>query len=309
MSNTHRAVRFAEYGGPEVLGVEEVTSPDPGPGEVLVRVHAAGINPIDWKLREGLVRSILPVELPAVPGADIAGVVVAVGADVTGFAAGDEVFGSIGTGGYAELAIARADQLAVKPAGLAWDTAAAMPVVVNTAYAVLAELDVRAGQTLLVDGAAGGVGAVAVQLARHLGARVIGTAGERNHDYLRGLGAEPTTYGDGLVDRVRALAPDGVDAAFDTAGQGSVPALIELTGKPDRVATIADFTAGGLGARVVSAAGPELPDRLAKAAALVLDGTLAITVARVFPLAEAAAAQEESRGGHVRGKLVLSITG
>lgn len=305
MTKTYRAVEFSEYGGPEVLRVVDRELPLPGPGQVLVEVRAAGVNPLDWQLRSGAVAAMMPVEFPSVPGGDVAGVVAAVGADVTGLAAGDEVFGSIGSGGYAEFALAPAAQLARKPGGLSWEVAAGLPVAVNTAYQVLADLGVKSGETLVVDGAAGGVGSVAVQIARHLGATVIGTAGEHNHAYLRSLGAEPVTYGEGFAERVRAVAATGVDAAFDAAGKGSLPALVELTGDPERVVTIADHRAAEHGVRFVFAGPDTVRERLEQAAALAASGELGLSVARTYPLSRAADAHRESAGGHVRGKLII----
>ncbi|MFF8911901.1 NADP-dependent oxidoreductase [Streptomyces sp. NPDC015032] len=305
MLKTYRTVQFTEYGGPEVLQVVEREVPLPGPGEVLVEVRAAGVNPLDWQLRSGAVAAMMPVAFPAVPGGDVAGVVRGVGEGVSDFVAGDEVFGSIGTGGCAEFVSAPAAQLARKPANVPWEVAAGLPVAVNTAFQALDDLGVKAGQTLVVDGAAGGVGSVAVQIARHLGATVIGTASERNHAYLRSLGAEPVTYGEGLAERVRALAPRGADAAFDTAGKGSLPELVDVTGGPERVVTIADHRAEEHGVRFVFAGAGEIRGRLERAAALVVAGELTLSVARTYTLSEAADAHRESEGGHVRGKLVV----
>jgi NADPH:quinone reductase-like Zn-dependent oxidoreductase len=243
-----KAVTFSDYGGPEVLRVAEVDEPHPGRGQVRIAVRAAGVNPIDWKARGGMLREILPVSFPAIDGREAAGVVDEVGPEAVG-AIGDEVFGFAVGGAAAEYAIL--DDLAPKPAGLSWEQAAGLPVAAETSVRVFNVLGgIGAGQTLLIDGAAGGVGAVAVQMAVARGARVVGTASERNHDFLRSLGAEPTTYGPGLVERVSALAPDGVDLAFDTAGHGGVPDLITLTSDPARVATIADFGAAALGVKV-----------------------------------------------------------
>lgn len=305
MTETYRAVEFSEYGGPEVLRVVDRELPHPGPGQVLVEVRAAGVNPLDWQLRSGAVAAMMPVEFPSVPGGDVAGVVAEAGADVTDFAAGDEVFGSIGSGGYAEFALAPAAQLARKPGGLSWEVAAGLPVAVNTAYQVLADLGVKAGETLVVDGAAGGVGSVAVQIARHLGVTVIGTAGEHNHAYLRSLGAEPVTYGEGFAERARAVAVKGVDAAFDAAGKGSLPALVELTGDPARVVTIADHRAAEHGVRFAFAGPDTVRERLEQAAALTLSGELGLSVARTYSLSQAADAHRESAGDHVRGKLII----
>ncbi|MFE7463596.1 NADP-dependent oxidoreductase [Streptomyces sp. NPDC057499] len=305
MTETYRAVEFSEYGEPEVLRVVERALPAPGPGQVLLAVRAAGVNPLDRQLRSGAVAGMMPVEFPFVPGGDVAGVVAATGPDVTGLAEGDEVFGSIGSGGYAEFALAPAAQLARRPAGVPWEVAAGLPVAVNTAYQVLTDLGLGRGETLVVDGAAGGVGSVAVQIARHLGATVIGTASERNHAYLRSLGAEAVTYGEGLAERVRAVAAKGVDAAFDAAGKGSLPALVELAGGPERVVTIADHRAAEHGVRFAFAGPERVRERLDRAAELVTGGALALTVARTYPLTGAADAHRESAAGHVRGKLII----
>ncbi|WP_405687888.1 NADP-dependent oxidoreductase [Streptomyces sp. NBC_00057] len=305
MLKTYRAVQFTEYGGPEVLHVVDREVPRPGPGEVLVEVRAAGVNPLDWQLRSGAAAAMMPVEFPAVPGGDVAGVVVDVGKDVTDFAAGDEVFGSIGFGSYAEFVLAPAAQIARKPGNVPWEIAAGLPVAANTAYQALCDLDVKAGETLVVDGAAGGVGSVAVQIARHLGATVIGTASERNHAYLRSLGAEPVTYGEGLAEQVRTIAPNGADAAFDAAGKGSLPALVDVTGGPERVVTIADHRAEEHGVRFVFAGAGAIRERLEQAAALVVNGELTLSVARTYSLSQAADAHRESEGGHVRGKLII----
>ncbi|MFB7913442.1 NADP-dependent oxidoreductase [Streptomyces sp. NPDC056061] len=279
--------------------------PRPGRGEVLIEVRAAGVNPLDWQLRSGAVAAMMPVAFPSVPGGDVAGVVVAVGEDVADFEAGDEVFGSIGSGGYAQYALAPAARLARRPGNVPWEVAAGLPVAVDTAYQALGDLGVRAGETLVVDGAAGGVGSVAVQIAGQLGATVIGTASERNHAYLRSLGAEPVTYGEGLAERIRAVAPNGVDAALDAAGKGSLPDLVEVAGGPGRVVTIADHRAADHAVRFVFAGADTVRERLEQAAALVVNGELTLSVAETYPLARAADAHRRSEGGHVRGKLVV----
>jgi NADPH:quinone reductase-like Zn-dependent oxidoreductase len=299
-----KAVTFTEYGGPEVLRVGEVDEPHPGPGQVRIAVRAAGVNPIDWKARSGMLREVMPVSFPVVDGREAAGVVDEVGPDVTGAGGGDEVFGFAVGGAAAEFAVL--DDFARKPAGLSWEEAAGLPVAAETSVRVFTVLGgVGEGQTLVIDGAAGGVGAVAVQLAVARGARVIGTASERNHEFLRSLGAEPTTYGPGLVERVRALAPDGVDLAFDTAGQGGVRDLITLTGDPAGVATIADFGAAALGVKVTGGADRRAVEALAEAAELIEAGRLHVPVAQTFTFAQAAEAHRVSQDGHVRGKLIL----
>ena len=295
-----KAVIYSEYGDPEVLHVADVAEPHPGPGQIRIAVRAAGVNPIDWKLRSGM----MPVSLPAIDGREAAGIVDEVGPDVTDAAVGDEVFGFAVGGAAAEHAIL--DDYARKPAGLAWEEAAALPVAVETSVRVFTVLGgVGEGQTVVINGAAGGVGAAAVQLARARGARVIGTASERNHGFLRSLGAEPTTYGEGMLERIRALAPEGVDLAFDTAGQGGVPDLVALTGDPARVATIADFGAASLGVKVTGGGDGRAAEALDEAAALVESDRLHLPVARTFTFAQAADAHRVSREGHVRGKLVL----
>jgi NADPH:quinone reductase-like Zn-dependent oxidoreductase len=296
-----RAVQYSEFGGPEVLQVAEVEEPHAGPGEVRIRVEAVSVNPIDWKVRSGAFGG----ELPIIPGRDAAGVVDEVGEGAAEVAVGDAVFGFVVGGGSAEYAVL--DHWARKPAGLSFAEAAGYPVAVETTGRVLKLLAPEAGQTLIVNGAAGGVGSAAVQIALARGLRVIGTAGEANHDYLRELGAEPVLYGEGLVERVRAIAPDGVDRAFDAAGHGALPALIELTGTPDHVVTIADFSGAELGVRVSSGMGAERAyEALDEAARLHEAGRLSIPVARTFPLEEAGEAHRISEGGHLRGKLVLT---
>jgi NADPH:quinone reductase-like Zn-dependent oxidoreductase len=299
-----KAVTFSDYGGPEVLGVTDVDEPHAGPGQIRIAVRAAGVNPIDWKARSGAMREMMPLSFPAVDGREAAGVVDEVGEGVSGVAPGDEVFGFAVGGAAAEYAVL--DDFARKPAALSFEEAAALPVAVETSVRVFGVLGgVGEGQTLVVNGAAGGVGVAAVQLARERGARVIGTASERNHDFLRSLGAEPTTYGDGMVDRIRALAPDGVDLAFDTAGKGGVPDLITLTGDPARVATIADFSAAALGVKVTGGGEGRAAGALDEAAALAEAGRLQVPVAQTFAFSDAADAHRASEDGHVRGKLIL----
>src|SRR3954470_19668557 len=298
-----KAVIYAEYGGSEVLHVAEVDEPQTGPGQVGIAVRAAGVNPIDFKQRSGALAAFMPLDLPAVDGREAAGVVdeVGQGADAQ---IGDEVLGFTVGGAAAEFAVL--DDFVFKPAGMSWEQAAALPVAAETSARVFDVLGgLSAGQTIVINGAAGGVGAVAVQLAVGRGARVIGTASERNHDFLRSLGAEATTYGDGMAERIRALAPDGVDLGFDTAGRGGVSDLIELTGDPGRVATIADFSAAGLGAKVTSGGEGRAPGALEEAAALIEKGDFSLPVAEAFPFDRAGDAHRASVGGHVRGKLVL----
>jgi NADPH:quinone reductase-like Zn-dependent oxidoreductase len=298
------AVIFEQYGDPDVLHVADVEEPQPAAGQVRIAVRASGVNPLDWKLRSGAMREVMPLSLPVLDGQEASGVVDEVGPGVTGVAPGDEVFGFTVGGAAAEYALL--DDFARKPEALSFEEAAALPVGVETSVRVFNLLGgLGEGQTILINGAAGGVGALAVQLAVARGARVIGTASEPNHEFLRSLGAEPTTYGPGLEERVRALAPDGVDLAFDTAGRGDVPQLIALTGDPARVATIADFGAAALGVKVTGGGDGRAAEALDEAAELVSSGRLRATVAETFPFARAADAHRASEGGHVRGKLVL----
>jgi NADPH:quinone reductase-like Zn-dependent oxidoreductase len=300
-----RAVQFSEYGGPEVLHLGAAEEPHAGSGQVRVAVRAAGVNPIDWKVRSGAMAEVMPVEFPSVPGVEVAGVVDEIGDGVTDVAVGDEVFGFCVGGGAAEYALL--EHYAAKPAGLSWAEAAALPVAAETAVRTLDLLGVVADQTVLINGAAGGVGTAAVQFARARSAHVIGTASEANHDFLRTLGAEPTTYGEGMVDRVRQLAPNGVDRALDTAGRGALPDLIEITGSPDNVVTIADFTAPEHGVRVTTGADQRAWQALGQAAELHEAGKLSVPVEQTFPLDQAPEAQRSSEAGHVRGKLVLIV--
>ncbi|MFD9246300.1 NADP-dependent oxidoreductase [Streptomyces sp. NPDC059556] len=309
------AIVYEEFGGPEVLRhTAGAAVPEPGPGEVRVKVAAVGVNPVDWKRRYGWVEAFYPTTFPAVPGLEFAGTVDRLGEGVTGLAVGDEVLGWTKTGAYAEYAIA--DIVVPKPAGLSWEAAASLPVAGETAQRVLDLLGVRAGETLFLHGAAGVVGSVGVQLAVAAGVTVVGSASESNHAYLRELGAIPVAYGEGLADRVRAAAPDGVDAVFDAAGHGVLPVAIELLGgglpggeeaAKERIVTIADVDAekygivfsGSLGDPEAVRAGLTAHARGAAA------GTLTVRLAETLPLKEAARVQELSESGHVRGKLIL----
>ncbi|MEU6974464.1 MULTISPECIES: NADP-dependent oxidoreductase [unclassified Streptomyces] len=303
------AIVYGEFGGHEVLRHESaVAVPEPGAGEVRVKVAAVGVNPVDWKRRYGWVEEFYPTTFPAVPGLEFAGTVDALGEGVTGVRVGDEVFGWTKTGAYAEYALA--GTIAPKPAALSWEQAASIPVAGETARRVLDLLDVAAGETLLLHGAAGAVGAVAAQLAVAAGVTVIGTASERNHAFLRGLGVTPVTYGEGLADRVREAAPQGVDAVFDAAGHDTLPVSVELLGgEKSRIVTIAAPDAHEHGIVFSGVTVEETVARrlLTELAALVADGRLRLDLAETFPLKEAARAQELSESGHVRGKLVILL--
>ncbi|MFE5716314.1 NADP-dependent oxidoreductase [Streptomyces sp. NPDC056501] len=305
------AIVYEEFGGPEVLRhATGVAVPEPGPGEVRVKVAAVGVNPVDWKRRYGWVEEFYPTTFPAVPGLEFAGTVDALGEGVTDLAVGDQVLGWTKTGAYAEYAIA--GTVAPKPLGLSWEAAASLPVAGETAQRVLDLIGVREGETLFLHGAAGVVGSVAVQLAVAAGITVVGSASESNHAYLRELGAIPVTYGEGLAERVAAAAPGGVDAVFDAAGHGVLPVAIELLGgegtaDKGRIATIAatDAAEYGITFSGVTGAPDAVRAALTAQARQAVEGTLTVRLAETLPLKEAARAQELSESGHVRGKLIL----
>ena len=297
------AVQFSEYGTTDVLKVVNVQPPTPGPGQVRLAVQAAGVNPSDWKTLQGWMRDQFPLDLPAGLGVDVAGVVDAVGEGVTEFQVGDEVLGLALTGSYAQFTLAEAGALAVKPATVPWEVAGSLAGAGGTAVTALDRLRIAEGETVLIHAAAGGVGSFAVQLAVARGAKVIGTASERNHGRLREFGAVPVTYGEGLVERVRAVAPGGIDAVFDASGRGEIPDSIELAGGPDRVLTIAAFDAADKGVQIhVAHATPQDYREILR---LVEEGRLRVPISRTYALTEAGRALDASRSGHVSGKIVI----
>lgn len=306
-----KAITYSRYGGPEVLELTEQPDPHPGADSVVVRVRAASVNPVDWKVREGYLDRLMDAQFPVVPGWDVAGVVEKVGLDTPELQVGDEVFGYVRKdvvhgGTFAELVEAPVRTLARKPASLSFEEAAAVPLAGLTAYQTIRRAGVREGQTVLVHAAAGGVGSFAVQVARSLGARVIGTASERNHDHLRELGAEPVAYGEGLADRVRALAPDGVDVVLDYVGGEAIDTAPAVLAPGGTVASIVDARARDeLGGHYVWVR-PSSQD-LAELAALADAGHLTVEVAETFPLERAADAHRASATGHVRGKVVVTV--
>jgi NADPH:quinone reductase and related Zn-dependent oxidoreductases len=309
-----RAVQFIEYGRPDVVHVAEVEEPHAGPGEIRIAVRASGVSTGEVRIRAGRMRDVVPVVFPYRTGFDAAGVVDEVGQGVVGVAVGDEVFGMVAPsrrGANADHAVLMA--WAPKPGSWSWAEAGGAAGSVETATRVLDRLAVAAGHTLLVQGASGSVGTVVVQLGKARGARVIGTASEGNHEFLRTLGAEPTSYGPGLVDRIRALAPGGIDAVVDCAG-GALPDLIAAAGGPARVVTIADPAAAVHGVHMshgapegegIGAADPLAVHGLADAVALAAEQRLRVPVAAVFPLTEAAAAHALSETRHAPGRIVL----
>ncbi|MEY9906033.1 NADPH:quinone reductase-like Zn-dependent oxidoreductase [Catenulispora sp. MAP12-49] len=296
-----KKMNFAEFGGPDVLHLIDTEEPHAGPGQVRIAVRAAGVNPVDWRIREGQKLSAHPLRLPSGVGLDASGVVDEIGEGVAGFAIGDRVFGE-GVDTYAEFAVLTA--WAHIPDGLSYEEAAGYPSVVETALRIIGQVGVQPGQTLLVSGAAGGVGSAVLQVARDRGITVIGTAGAANQDYLRTLGALPTTYGPGWVERVRALGK--VDAALDLAGSGVIGELVELTGDANKVVSIADLSAPDFGVRFSGAAG-SVTEALTEAASLIAQGKLHIPVDKSYPLAEAAKAHIDSQAGHTRGRRVILI--
>jgi NADPH:quinone reductase-like Zn-dependent oxidoreductase len=297
-----RAVQFEQYGDPNVLHVGDAPDPHAGPGQVRIVVEASGVNAFDWKVRSGMLKDAIPLDLPHVLGLEAAGVVDEVGDGVVGVAVGDRVFGN-GSATYAELAVLKA--FAPIPVALTMAEAAALPVSVETAARLLDLLELHPGGLLVVDGASGGVGTGLVQLAVARGLVVVGTASEANHGYLRELGAIPTTYGAGLADRVHALVDQPVAGALDLAGKGGVPDLVALTGDPDRVATIADYGAAAQGVTVSSTASAYYA--LGEVGRLVEEGRFRVIVDEEIPWTEAARAHERSESGHARGKLVLAV--
>ncbi len=309
-----KAVQFAEYGGPEVLKVVDVSEPHAGPGQIRVAVRAAGVNAFDWQFRRGALAAFMPVDLPTGVGLDASGVVDEVGDGVKGTAIGDEVFGSIpintaGTWAAAAAQYAVLAEWVKKPKSLTFEEAAGYPMSTEAARRALNVLPLESGQTLLVNGAAGGVGLAAVQFALAGEATVIGTASEGHHRFLRSLGAIPTTYGPGLVERVRKLAPRGVDVAFDAAGFGVLPELIELTGSAAKVITIADNRAPEYGVRFSGGVGPDrAAGARAEAVALFEQGKFRLPVAETFSLENIAAAHVRSEQGHVLGKFIVTVS-
>ena len=297
-----RALQFSTYGGPEVLQWAEAPEPHAGPGQVRIAVRAASVNPIDWKAISGVMSGGKPMQGVGYLGYDAAGVVDEVGDGVTGVTVGDEVFGR-GRSTQAEYAVL--DSWAAKAPSVDWAVAAAAGVAGESSERGLRLLDVTAGDTLFVDGGAGGVGAVAVQLALARGAKVVASASEANHDYLREIGAPPVGYGAGVAERVRVAAGGPVDAVFDVAGKTPVEELISLVPEPSQVVSIANFTAGQAGARVTGGGADSHPmEALAEVADLLAQNKLVVKV-QTFPFDRAAEAYRISQSGHVRGKLVL----
>lgn len=296
-----KAVRFSTFGGPDVLQIVELADPHPGPGQIRIAVRAAGVNASDWKKRRGLMDQQLPQTL----GYEAAGIVDELGEGVTEVAVGDRVFGFC-TDGAAQAELAVLTYYAPIPPALEFEVAASLPAAIETAARALDQLGVAEGNTLLVNGASGNIGAAAVQLAVARGARVIGTASPSNHALLHSFGAEPVEYGDGMTDRIRALAPSGVDMALDVAGNGILPELIDLAGGPEHVVTVAD--SGGAkqyGVRFSRGDDGRALYVLSQIGELATSGRFVLPAVQTFPLASVADAHRIGEAGRATGKLIL----
>ncbi|GGN97536.1 NADPH:quinone reductase [Actinoplanes lobatus] len=303
-----RAVSFTRFGGTDVLEVITAEPGDPGEGEVLVEVRAAGLNPVESAIRGGFLEAVYPTTFPARQGKDVAGVVRFVGAGVTGFADGDEVIGLTSVPGtHAEHVIVPAAQLAARPAGVGWEVAGALPTAGAAAYAAVHAVAPVSGDTVVVANAAGGVGSLATQLARFTGAIVIGLAGPAHHDWLRDHGIVPVAYGDGVEQRIKETSGGRVDAFIDAFGAPYVELALSLGVRPERINTLADFTAArehGVHARGSNHV--SVPEVLADLAALHARGDLDIPVEAVYPLDRVADAYRHLERRHTLGKVVLT---
>lgn len=302
-----KAAAFASFGGPEVMNVMEFPEPQAGPGQVRIRVKAAGVQHYDCGVRGGWSPAGVTISLPQIPGNEFAGVVDQVGDGVSGFTVGNEVLGFATLNCYAEYVVVNENQMVRKPETMSWAEAGGLTGNGQGAYMALKAIGVGAGETILIHGAAGSLGAFAVQLAKEWGAKtVIGTASESNHDYIRSLGAVPVTYGEGLVERVRAIAPEGIDAAFDTAGADAVRASVELVRERNRICTFFAYELNEeLGLRGVR--GERTAARLGELVELHARGRLRIQIRQTFTLDQVEAAHRTIETRHGRGKIVLTL--
>jgi NADPH:quinone reductase len=306
-----RAVRFDRYGGRDVLYVADIEMPSPGPSEVVVEVRAAGINPGEAGIRVGAMHEMFPATFPSGEGSDLAGVVTAVGPDVTAFSVGDEVLGfSFRRSSHATHTAVPVDQLIRKPPQLSWEVAGSLYVVGVTAYAAVRAVAPQPGETVAVSAAAGGVGSLTVQLLVLRKARVVGIAGNPNADWLRAHNVIPIAYGDGLADRLREAAPDGIDAFIDLFGPDYVQLAVDLGVPPERIDTIISFQkAGEVGAKTEGSTDASTPEVLAEMADLIVTGAIDFEIAATYPLDQVADAFEELEKRHTRGKIVLLPNG
>lgn len=299
-----REIIFPEFGPASVLKVAKADEPQPAPGQVRVRVKAAGVNPFDYKLRRGDFSATLPAAFPHKIGNEFAGVVDQVGSDVQSIQVGEEVLGFTFAAAYADFVVVPADFVTVKPKEVDWSVAGALSVAGQTAYHSVRDLAVKAGETLLIQGASGGVGTVAVQLARAAGATVIGTSSARNVGYVESLGAIAIAYSEDVASAVRAVAPDGIDAVLDLAGGAAIDAALELVADRRRIGTVADEAAAGK-YQVRRLQPSRSSETLADLVRLHALGALQIPISATYPLEEAAAVHLDLETGHRPGKLVL----
>ena len=306
-----KAVMLPRYGGADELEVADVPRPPCAAGEVHVRLKATSVNPVDWKVAAGYLDSAIPGEFPLIPGWDAAGIVAEVGSETEGFEVGDEVFGYVRRpvakwGTYAEYTVAEPWMIARKPPSLDWDSAGGLSLVGVTALQALDTVQAKEGDTVLVHAAAGGVGTIAVQIAKARGARVIGTASARNHDYLLAFGAEPVEYGPGLLERIKRMVPEGPDAAVDAVGGDAVEVSIEAGTDPSRVVSVVDPGVRDAGGHYVfMTVTPKDLDHLAN---LIESRELIVPISETYPLDRAADAWRASQTGRTRGKIILRIS-
>jgi NADPH2:quinone reductase len=303
-----KAFGYSSNGGPDVQEFLDLEMPAPLPGELLVEVRSAGVNPVDWKIRSGMLGEASAADLPAVLGSEVSGVVREVGKDVEGFAENDEVFGSVapGSGGYAEFTLVTATAAAHKPAQVSFNDAATLPVAAATAYDGVTQLGLKEGQTLLINGIGGGVGVAAAQIARDLGINVIGTASEDKRALVETLGATLVPYGDGVDERIKQILPDGVDAILDLAGHEGLRAVAGLVTDRSKLISAGDPSVAELGGHMIER------DRTGRVleivGALVAEGKLDPHVEDIRPLDEAADALAAVEVGHARGKVVIEVS-
>ncbi len=303
-----RAVRFDHYGGTEVLQVFEVPRPEPGPEQLLIRVRAAGINPGEAMIREGALDEVWPARFPSGQGSDLAGVIEGVGEAVAGWHVGEEVIGfTDDRGSQAEFVIVEAENVTARPPGVPWEVAGGLFVAGATAWAAVRAVALSTGETVVVSGAAGGVGTIAVQLAKLAGADVIGLASEANHEWLAAHGVVPVSYGDGVADRIRASASGAIHAFIDTFGAGYVDLALGLGVAPERIDTIADPGAAEVhGVKTDGSQAGASADVLAELAGLIEAGKLEVPIAAVYTLDEVREAYQQLEQRHTRGKIVLT---
>jgi NADPH:quinone reductase-like Zn-dependent oxidoreductase len=303
-----KAFGYSSNGGPDVQEFLDLEVPTPMPGELLVEVRSAGVNPVDWKIRSGMLGEAAASDLPAVLGSEVSGVVRGVGKDVEGFAENDEIFGSVapGSGGYTEYTLVTATAAAHKPPQVSFNDAATLPVAAATAYDGVTQLDLKEGQTLLINGIGGGVGVAAAQIARDLGINVIGTASEDKRALVETLGATLVQYGDGVEQRVKQILPDGVDAILDLAGHDGLRAVAGLVADRSKLISAGDPSVAELGGHMIER------DRTSRVleivGALVAEGKLDPHIEDVRPLDEAADAIAAVETGHARGKVVIEVS-